>query len=91
MTSPSLDAWSTSRVHVEPWCWELWVLTSDLKLRYSLSAQPAHLGAEKWKHPLPQLWAEGTPLHQLPAPGLHLPRGSSPPGLCYPTHLYRVL
>ena len=27
VTSPSLDAWSTSRVHVEPWCWELWVLT----------------------------------------------------------------
>ena len=75
----------------EHWWWESWVLISDLKPWHSLSAQPAHFGAEKQKHPLPQFRVGGTPPHQLPAPGLHLPWGSSPSGLCYPTCLCRVL
>lgn len=68
----------------EHWWWESWVLTSDRKPWHSLSAQPAHFGVEKQKHPLPQFRAGGL-LHtssQHPACtslGDHHPQGCVTP------------
>ena len=90
VAAPSLDARSTSQVHRTLVVGVVGAHLRPETLALTLSPACTFRGGETEASLAPvQGW--GAPPHQLPAPGLHLPWGPSPSGLCYPTCLCRVL